>query len=1341
MNRYSIIIFIILLLPVFISKANSQNYTNFQFKKIGVDTGLSESSVYCVLQDTKGFMWFGTKDGLNRYDGSKFRTFRYSKDNTHSIGNNFIRSIAQVNDNTIYLGTDAGVYMMNTYDETFTKLTTATKEQIRMTSAINSLLVDKDGFVWIGSMHQGIFRYDPKRHILQRIPVLKTNLDGSSVWTIYQDKSGTIWAGSRMGLLRYNKDIYQFEPVKGLFDSKSETEYETLSIYEDDKGNLWLGTWDHGLKLYNKQDNGLQSFFTKTSPTYITHIRTLFRYSEHNILVGSDDGLYLLDINNYNYYRIDIPQLHHSLSDQNIYSISKDTEGGLWIGTYFGGINYLTPSISSIETYYPDRYPGTLSGKAVSQFCEDPQGNIWIATEDGGINYFNVTTKRITQPIQTTYHNTHALLLDGDNLMIGTFSRGIDIYNTKTKSIKNLRNSISDANTLDNDCIFSLYKTRNGTIYAGSTMGLNLFHKESNSFTRVNEVTGFIYDMKEDDYSNLWIATYGTGVIRYNYESKKWTYYDQILKGNDPIVGSKLTGIYIDSQKRLLFSSEGRGIFLYDYRTDRFSNISESDKLPNNVVYGILDDHFGNLWLSCNKGLVCTNTANPEQYKLYTKEDGLQSNQFNFKSSYKSRDGKLYFGGVNGFSCFYPQDLINIKNPIIPPVEITRINILGDTNEQLAQELQTKLNMKQKIELRYNQASFTISFVSLSYISQNKNQYAYKLEGVDNDWNYVGNTQNVTYVNLPPGEYTFKVKASNNDNIWNNEGTSVSIKILPPFWLSIPALIVYTLLVLLSIYGTINYFIRKNKNKQKHYLESIKNEQETLAFKSKIEFFTNIAHEIRTPLSLINAPLEEIINTNNSENNTKQNLEIIEKNCERLNILINQLLDFRNVSPSQYIINAEKLNLNKFLTELYDRFKKTIQKKNIEFNLSLPPSNVNTNVTFDADALTKIIDNLLTNALKYTSNRIDLKLIPNNDNSFHVLVIDNGKGISDNNKQLIFDPFYQISKEDKNIGYGIGLSLVKFLSDKLGCQIRVSDNSGGGSIFTFTVRDIQIDNTPEKPETKDQNDQTSGTLNRQNEPKSRYTILVVDDNADMSAYLKKSLENEYIVNIANDVKEAFILLDGELVYDLIISDIMMPEIDGIAFTKKLKEDINYSHIPLILLSAKTENWTKVEGLRSGADVFIEKPFSMLYIKAQISSMLENRRSLLENFNKMPFASYSLLTSNKRDETFFNKINEEIEKHISEENFSVESLSEILGMSRSNLQRKLKSICGVTPGDYLRDYRLKKACKILLETDLRINEVAFMVGFNSASYFTKAFIKSYGMSPKEFIKENLGSPSS
>ena len=1335
MYRYTISIIIFLCALGSVLETEAQNRTSFQFKKIGVNDGLSESSVYCILQDSKGFMWFGTKDGLNRYDGTKFRIFRQSHNDNKSIGNNFVRSIAQKDENYIYIGTDAGLYIMNVHGETFEKLVAVAQDQTQITSAINTLCVDRKKEVWIGTMHQGIFKYNFAENKLEKVALLNTALAGSSVWTIYEDKAGTIWVGTRMGLLRYNRNSNMLEPIKGLFCDKSETEYEVLSIHEDDKGSLWLGTWEHGLKIYNRQDGSLKSFFAKDSATYITHIRTIFKYTEQIILIGSDDGLYLFDINNYQYHRIDIPQLHHSVSDQNIYSITSDTEGGLWIGTYFGGVNYSAPSTSNIETYYPDIYPGSLSGKAVSQFCEDAQGNIWIATEDGGINYFDINTKQISQPIKTSYHNTHALLIDGDNLMIGTFSRGLDIYNTKTKTIRNLRNSVSNNNTLDNDCIFSLYKTKDGTIYAGTTMGINRYDKATNSFTRIKEASGFIYDMKEDDYSNLWIACYGEGVIKYNYENQEWTYYDQILDSSNPIVGSKLTGIYIDNQRNLLFSSEGRGIFQYDYTADDFTNISEANAIPNNVVYGMLDDHLGNLWLSCNKGLVCLNPSPPYSYKLYTKEDGLQSNQFNFKSSYKSKDGKLYFGGVNGFSCFYPQDLINVKNRIIPPVEITKISLLGDKDKELAQQMQTKINLNEEIELKHDQASLTISFVSLSYISQNNNQYAYKLEGSDSEWNYVGNTQSVNYVNLPPGEYKFRVKASNNDNIWNEEGTSVAIKVLPPFWLSVFALVIYFILVLVAIYATIYYFINKNANKQQQYLKQIKSEQESLSFKSKIEFFTNIAHEIRTPLSLINAPLEEIISANNSDDDVTQNLEIIEKNCERLTLLINQLLDFRNVTPDQYIINVEELNLNKYLADISARFKKTIQKKKIEFVLTLPNPKVDTNVVFDIDALTKIVDNLLTNVLKYTHSKIELRLEKNADNSFSILVIDDGKGISDSNKQLIFDPFYQISKEDKDIGYGIGLALVKFLSDKLDCNIKVLDNPEGGSIFSFVVKDLQV-NSGALAKLTLNNEEHSVSMEKAVDAKSDYTILVVDDNEDITAYLRKSLEGEYIVYTASNVKEAFELLEGDVLFNLIISDIMMPDINGIAFTKKLKEDINYSHIPLILLSAKTENWTKVEGLRSGADVFIEKPFSMLYIKAQISSIFESRRILLENFNKSPNASYSLLTSNKRDEAFLNKINEEIEKNISDESFSVESLSDAVGMSRSNLQRKLKSICGVTPGDYLRDYRLKKACTLLLETDCRINEIAFMVGFNSASYFTKAFAKNYGISPKEFVKDNL-----
>lgn len=1307
----------------------SQENSNFHFKKIQVDDGLSESAIYCIMQDMKGFMWFGTKDGLNRYDGYNFRIFRNNPNNTQSIGNNFIRCIAEGDINTLYIGTDAGLYIMNTIDESFEKVTVKTNKGVDITSAVNALHVEKNGKIWIGTMAQGIFIYNPQDQTLKAVELEKYSLGQNAAWSIISDKSGTIWVGTRLGLLRYNANTEKLEAIEGMFSTQDNSMHEILCILDDSKGNLWLGTWDDGMRLYNKQTNEYISFCGIDSKTYyITHVRSIFQYTDKSLLVGSDDGLYLFDLEKETIKRIDVPQLSHSLSDQNIYSIAKDKENGIWIGTYFGGVNYLNTSLINIETYYPDVVHGLLSGKAVSQFCEDVAGNMWIATEDGGVNYFDTKTKQITQPIKTTYHNTHALLFDNENLWIGTFSRGIDIYNTHTKSLINLRNNAKDENTLNDDCIFSLYKTKKGEIYAGTPVGLNRYNKDDNSFTRIPEANGFIYDMKEDDYGNLWVATYGSGALRLDIKNNKWINYDTIQSRNNPIVGSKLTGIYIDSQKRIIFSSEGRGIFIYDYKTDNFKNISEMDGLPNNVIYGVLDDPFGNLWVSSNKGLVCFNISNPKDFKLYNKADGLQSNQFNYKSSYKTRDGKFYFGGINGFNSFYPKDLSESKNRIVPSIEITQISLLDNSDPELEKEIQTNLNKKQQIELPYNKSSFTISYVSLSYISQAKNQYAYKLEGVDTEWNDAGNNKSVTYVSLSPGKYLFKVKASNNDGLWNDQGTETEIEILPPFWLSLPAKMFYLLINLLIVYLIASYYLKKTKRKQQQHLESFKTEQETLAFKSKIEFFTTIAHEIRTPLSLISAPLEEVISSGEGSSQTHQNLSIIEKNCDRLTILINQLLDFRKMDSRKYIVNPEAIDLRSHINELFERFKKTAQNKKIDFELQMPPDDGLT-VVSDEDALTKIIGNLLTNALKFTKDKIILRLELNSDKSYSVSVEDNGRGIADNHKDLIFDPFYQVQKDDGNVGTGIGLSLVKHLTEILKANIEVKNGIESGTVFTFTFSDIPKE-LPVREEGADINLLIESAASVKDK---KETILVVDDNPEMILFIKNCIQNQYTVDTALNASEALLLMD-EKNYDLIISDIMMPGIDGISFTKKIKGDINYSHIPVILLSAKTENTAKVEGLRSGADVFIEKPFSTSYLKAQISSLLENRRAMLDAFNRSPMASYSALTTNKSDEAFLNKLNEEIEKHISDETFSVESLTDILSISRSNLQRKLKSISGVTPGDYLRNYRLKRACKLLLETDMRINEVAFYVGFNSASYFTKAFYKCYQMSPKEFINK-------
>ncbi|MDR2951478.1 MAG: response regulator [Prevotella sp.] len=1323
------LLFTFFLLIFCTSNLLSQENSNFHFKKIQVDDGLSESAIYCIMQDMKGFMWFGTKDGLNRYDGYNFRIFRNNPHNTQSIGNNFIRCIAEGGTNTLYIGTDAGLYIMNTIDESFSKVTMKTDKGIDVTSAVNALHVDKNGNVWIGSMTQGIFIYNPKGQVLKAVELEKYHLGQNAAWSIISDKSGTIWVGTRLGLLRYNANTEKLEAIEGMFSTQDNSKHEILCILDDDKGNLWLGTWDDGMRLYNKQTNEYISLYGLDSRSYyITHVRSIFQYTDKSLLIGSDDGLYLFDLEKEIIKRVDVPQLTHSLSDQNIYSIAKDRENGIWIGTYFGGVNYLNTSLINIETYYPDVVHGLLSGKAVSQFCEDDAGNIWIATEDGGVNFFDTKTKKITQPIQTTYHNTHALLFDNENLWIGTFSRGIDVYNTRTKSLINLRNSAKDENTLNDDCIFSLYKTKKGDIYAGTPVGLNKYNRNDNSFTRITEANGFIYDMKEDDYGNLWVATYGLGALRLDIKNNKWINYDTIQSRNNPIVGSKLTGIYIDNKKRVIFSSEGRGIFIYDYKTDNFKNISEVDGLPNNVIYGVLDDPFGNLWISSNKGLVCFDTSNPRDFKLYNKADGLQSNQFNYKSSYKTRDGKFYFGGINGFNSFFPKDLSESKNRIVPSIEITQINLLDNSDPELEKEIQTNLNKKEQIELPYNKSSFTISYVSLSYISQAKNQYAYKLEGVDTEWNYAGNNKSVTYVSLSPGKYLFKVKASNNDGLWNDQGTEIEIEILPPFWLSLPAKMFYLLINLLIVYFIASYYLKKTKQKQQQQLENFKTEQETLAFKSKIEFFTTIAHEIRTPLSLISAPLEEVISSGEGSNQTHQNLSIIEKNCDRLTILINQLLDFRKMDSTKYIVNPEIIDLRNHINELFERFKKTAQNKKIDFDLQMPADG-DFVVVSDEDALTKIIGNLLTNALKFTKDKIVLKLELNSDKSYSVSVEDNGRGIADNHKDLIFDPFYQVQKDDGNVGTGIGLSLVKHLTEILKAKIEVKNGDKGGTIFTFTFSDIPKD-MPRKKE------ETDGDLYSENIVSARdkkEMILVVDDNPEMILFIKNCIQNQYSVDTALDASEALSLME-EKSYDLIISDIMMPGIDGISFTKKVRADINYSHIPVILLSAKTENTAKVEGLQSGADVFIEKPFSTSYLKAQISSLLENRRAMLDAFNRSPMASYSALATNKGDEAFLNRLNEEIEKHISDETFSVESLTDILSISRSNLQRKLKGISGVTPGDYLRNYRLKRACKLLLETDMRINEVAFYVGFNSASYFTKAFYKCYQMSPKEFVNK-------
>lgn len=1317
-----LICFILLLSLCFWARAQ---VPMMRFRHHQVDNGLSENTVFSIVQDSRGYMWFGTKDGLNRFDGISYKTYR--NDNTRfNPGNNFVRSITNDNQNRLWLGTDVGVWIMDTQSETFSRFDKKSQTGEQITRQCHSICIDSKSRVWIGS-NTGLYLYEPQEDRLNRFSAEdeRFNLPSNIVWRIYEDRAGTIWVGTREGLVRYDEQSQRMTAHK---DKKAGNvgEDEIMAIHQDPSGTLWLGTWSGGLKRFDADKGQYRSDFGQYSSSVISHIRTLFDYSDTQLLIGSDDGLYLFDKSTWKTSRIDRTGVSHSLSDKNVYDIYRDREGGIWIGTYFGGVNYLLPDL--IELYTPDYRAGSLSGKAVSRFCEDSNGNLWIATEDGGVNYFNVAQRTFENhrvpPI--SYHNVQTLLLDDDNLWIGTFSRGIDIYNTRTRAIGNMRHNSRDTTTLNDNCIFSMYKTSSGDIYVGTPAGLNRYNRRNNSFERLVSCDNYIIDICQDNKGNLWLASCGSGLMRYRPESGKLTTYVNNPDDTTSLPHNKVTALHIDSKGGLWVATEGGGICLYDYTTDSFTSYDKRHGLANNVVYGVLSDHKGDLWLSTNKGINRFNPKDSSQNRHYTKEDGLQSNEFNYRSSLRTSEGKFFFGGINGFNAFFPTELV--VNPHKPSVAITSIDFLNSKDAEFGNTIQSKINRGESLTLPHSLASFTISYVALSYASPKKNNYAYMLDGADKSWNYSQGGGSVTYVNLAAGHYTFCVRASNNNGVWNNEGTKVHITIRPPWWRSSIAKIIYLTLFVWALYAVTRFYIVRNKKRSRNKLDEYKKRQQMKNLSSKINFFTSIAHEIKTPLSLIKAPLEAIISSGEGSAQVKENLSTIERSSLRLMELINQLLDFRKLDTANYKLRLQSVTIVAMIEQLTDSFRDAAQRKGVRLSLE---NNIaqDTVVVTDPDALTKIVTNILSNALKFTSSSIAVTLRGDRDECT-LTVADDGNGIDDLIKGRIFEPFFQAEASLRE-GTGIGLSLAKLLADKLQGSLTVSDNNPKGALFTFSFGSLNAFAT--SPTAQEPTEAIETTNREQANNTQQPTILFVDDNAEIRQFIKSNFREFYNILTAEDASEALEVIDNNSI-DLLIVDIMMPGIDGITLAKSLKNNSEFCHIPIILLSAKSTVDTKVEGLEIGVDVFIEKPFSPAHLKAQIDSLLHNRNRLFEAFSNTPVAMYGSLVRDSKDKEMLLKMNEEIEKHISDPQYNVETLSYELGMSRSNLQRKLKGVCGMTPHDYLCTYRLKRAAELLTAGDYRINEVCFLVGFNSPSYFAKCFHKQFGVLPKNYNKE-------
>lgn len=1303
----------------------------FYFKKYQVDKGLSHNTVWCVLQDSYGFMWFGTSDGLNRFDGQKFKVYRNDKQDKFSLGNNSVQTLFEDSDQNIWIGTSSGVYIYDRIKEQFSLFDKKTEYDVSISSEVKKIIKTEKGLIWIATLGQGLFIYDPASDNLKQ-----NSQHTSFVWDLSEDRTHRIYSSSlQEGLICFDQNGKYIESFTSFLDNKDLGNSKINCVQTiDDK--VWFSV---GINNLGQFDSKTRNISYHSSHENIGTIKSISEFSEKELLVGSDNGLYLFNILDERFTRVDNPLDPRSLSDQTINSIVKDAEGGFWISTYLGGINYLAQQTTVFEYFYPTYSTNFSTGKVISQFWEDEDQNVWIASQDG-IKILNSQTQRLEPyiiPQISKKIDVRSILIDGDNLWIGTFSDGLKVVNLKTKQLKQYYHNRELASTICSNDILSLYKDSKGTIYIGTTWGVCRYIPSSDNFETLTFVGTMIsvFDILEDNQGYLWIATDNSGVFRFDSETNEWKHFSHEKDSPYSINSNSIITLFRDSEDKIWFGTNGGGLCYFNPDAESFSDFDPQNKiLPNKVIYSIEEDNLGNFWISSNAGLLRVNPIDYSKKKLFTQEDGLQSNQFNFKASLKTSTGKLYFGGINGFNSFYPNDFR--ENNYIPPMYIVDVKLYNtDENEgRKILNLSEPIYMTNSITLSYNNNSMIFEFEALSYEKPGRNRYSYILEGFDKDWINNEYSNMASYTNLPPGEYTFRAKGANNDSKWNEKGAAIKVIILPPWWRSTLANAFYLLMSAVVLYFILKYWSKRSRKKFQLQLEEYRIEKEKEVYNSKINFFINLIHEIRTPLSLIKLPMEKLSEEQPVDSKTARYITIINKNVNYLLNVVNQLLDFQKVETQDTKLYLKEQNLNQIVEEIYNQFIHSAEINNIQLILAQPKESIV--MMADKEKIVKIVINLLSNAIKHAKSKIKLEL-KSFDNHIEIHVVDDGPGIPNAEKEKVFEAFYQVN-EGNNTGTGIGLAFSKTLAESHKGTLTINDSVWDGSQFILSLPNeygelVLLEDEP-SPDIVEENIPEHQTNIVPETDFKRFKVLLVEDNIDLLNLIEESLNAHFTILRANNGKEALSILAKDTI-DLVVSDVMMPVMNGLELTKNIKTDLNYSHIPVILLTAKTTVDSKIEGMEHGADVYLEKPFSVKHLQKQIENLLKLRLSFQKMLATYPTPAIVDTPIPSRDKEFLSKLHQEIEKHIAELDFSIDNIAETMNMSRSTFYRKIKGISGMSPNDYLKTVRLNKAAELLLEGELPISEICEQVAFSSSSYFAKCFKAQFGVLPKYYTGGN------
>lgn len=1296
------------------------------FRHLTIEDGLPQNTVFCIMQDELGFMWFGTKDGLCRYDGISCKVYCNDPDNPGSLGSNYVHSLYEDRDNNLWVGTDDGLYIYDRRKDVFRKFDRKTPDGRSIDRLVQCIVPDEEGNILIGVYWAGMFRYDPRTEELSVVSYTdgsSSGLSSNGIWKIHADSNNIVWIATvGGGLNRYDMRTGEIR----FFYTPDRLSNDITTVVEIDNRTLLLGTTTSGVWRLDKQTFEMSPYINdKGNGMYVRCIQKI----GDRIYVGTESGLYCHDMKTgkNRRYRLNYSN-SHSLSCNAVYSLCEDRDGGIWIGTYFGGVNYLSPNNRYFSRFYATGESGSLSGNVVREMVEDRNGNLWIGTEDNGLNFYNPSTGefRNYNPSNSglSYHNVHGLCLDGNRLYVGYFHHGMDVVDLDDFSVTNHICDYGVPGTLSDNNVFAICRTRGGDMYVGTIYGLNMFYPQTGTFSTVPELFNVnVSDIMEDSRGILWVATNDTGLYSYNSLIKEWKNYP--TGSIDPSLGSvRMTSLTEDLKGNIWISTEGGGVIVYNPFDGTFRVFSVRDGLPSNVVHKALNGKNGRMWLSTNKGLT---EYDPESSAFYshTHYNGLLSSQFNYKSGIETSDGKLYFGSIGGLIGLDPEAALKAQQ--VPPVVITRFDLFNREMHPADEEcvMDSSIVFNPKITLTHEQSCFSFEFAALSYDTPELNQYAYRLKGLEDEWVYIDRSQRVNYLNVPYGRYEFQVRGRNSSGVWNEEGASVKIRIKPPFYASVVGIILEVLLCLCIM--AVVFVLWKRKERRKHILlvNKIKEEEELAMQQARLAFFVNMTHEIKTPLSLIIAPFEQLDSMLSGNDEVAENMEIMGSNINRLVNLTNELLDFSKLEKAGFEVNLHTTDINELILQCLRNYTIILKNKSISLTTDIPERHIITEV--DPEIILKMLTNLLNNAVKFTRTSVRLTLCDDcpSDGWFSIMIFNDGRKIENENVEKIFYPFFQEKNENLTSGFGIGLSLVRQLSELHGGRIFISRNDESGVEFSIEIPKSDIMLVEEAiPDQQDFESDESGMK----------TIIVADDESQMLQFLCNTLRKQYNVVACSNGEEVLEAL-GKKTVDLVVADLMMPKVDGLELCQQMKTDFNFSHIPIIMLTAQDDTATIVKAMEAGADNFVSKPFSVKQLEAIIKNLLSKTAQMQKAFRKDPETPTDEVLMNYVDENFINKVNEIILNHKDDSDSSIEHLAAAMKISRSSLYRKIKSISSLSPNEFIRLCRLRHAAKLLDTGDYRVSEICYLVGFNSPSYFTKCFQQQFNMTPKEYMKRN------